>query len=303
MDHAGCLELVAANAVGRIACTVTAHPSASRQLRQRCRSDHLPSHRERRDLLQALDRNYAEIDDSASPVGVCWAFGPPQLVAAAEVERLRLGICGALGPRAAADALPHAVPAADRTRASQHGALTVMSTAAGSSARVLVAVASKMGSTAEIAEAAAARLRAGSHEATVVPMGEAPGPEAFDAVVVGSSVHIRGWEKAALRYLTRHQDALRVRPTYLFESGPSGDRSESEHTTSAEVRRLAEKIGCRPPMVFGGNVDPKRAVVRLAKWVASRTWPGLPRLGNDTRGQLRSPAILAGMPGPRTPEH
>ena len=146
--------------------------------------------------------------------------------------------------------------------------------AAGSSARVLVAVASKMGSTAEIAEAVAARLRAGSHEATVVPVGKAPSPEAFDAVVVGSAVYIRGWEKAALRYLTRHQDALRVRPTYLFESGPSGDRSESDHHTSARVLRLAEKIGCRPPTVFGGNVDPKRAIGRVAKWVASSDMAG-----------------------------
>ena len=146
--------------------------------------------------------------------------------------------------------------------------------AAGSPVRVLVAVASKMGSTAEIAEAVAARLRAGSHEATVVPVGEAPGPEAFDAVVVGSAVYIRGWEKAALRYLTEHREALRARPTYLFESGPSGDRSESEHNASAKVLRLAEKIGYRPPTVFGGNVDPTRATGRLAKWVASGDMAG-----------------------------
>lgn len=149
-----------------------------------------------------------------------------------------------------------------------------MSQAAGSSARVLVAVASKMGSTAEIAEAVGARLRAGAHEATVVPVGEAPGPEAFDAVVVGSAVYIRGWEKAALRYLTEHWEALRARPTYLFESGPTGNRLESEHKISAKVLRLAEKIGCRPPMVFGGNLDPERAIGRLTKWVTSSDMAG-----------------------------
>jgi hypothetical protein len=90
----------------------------------------------------------------------------------------------------AAVARRHAVRAADRSSACQHGGLVVMSRAAGSLARVLVAVASRMGSTAEIGEAVAARLRAGAHEATVVPVGEAPGPEAFDAVVVGSAVYI-----------------------------------------------------------------------------------------------------------------
>ena len=63
-------------------------------------------------------------------------------------------------------------------------------------------------------------------------------------------------------------------PEYLFESGPTGDRLESEHKTSAKVLRLAEKIGCRPPMVFGGNLDPERAIGRLAKWVASSDMAG-----------------------------
>lgn len=141
-------------------------------------------------------------------------------------------------------------------------------------ARVLVTYASRMGSTAEIGEAIAERLRAAGLDVTVVPVGQAPEPEGFDAVVCGSAIYATRWDKAARHYIRQHRQALAERPTWLFESGPCGDSAGQRHETSASVLRLAEDIGSSPPQVFGGNLDPARAKTRIARWVASSDLAG-----------------------------
>ena len=104
--------------------------------------------------------------------------------------------------------------------------------------------ASRMGSTAEIGEAIAERLRAAGLDVTVVPVGQAPEPEGFDAVVCGSAIYATRWDKAARHYIRQHRQALAERPTWLFESGPCGD-SAGQRQTSRSVLRLAEDIGLR----------------------------------------------------------
>jgi NAD(P)-dependent dehydrogenase (short-subunit alcohol dehydrogenase family) len=60
-------------------------------------------------------------------------------------------------------------------------------------ARVLVTHASRMGSTAEIGEAIAERLRAAGLDVTVVSVSQAPDPEGFDAVVCSSAIYATRW--------------------------------------------------------------------------------------------------------------
>ena len=54
--------------------------------------------------------------------------------------------------------------------------------------RVLVAYASKMGSTKEIAEVIGQELEAAGLEATVVSCAENPGLDDFDGVIIGSAI-------------------------------------------------------------------------------------------------------------------
>ena len=75
-------------------------------------------------------------------------------------------------------------------------------------ARVLRIYASRMGSTAEIGDAIAERLRAAGLDVTVVPVGQAPEPEGFDAVVCGSAIYATRWDKAARHYIRQHRQAL-----------------------------------------------------------------------------------------------
>ncbi len=113
-------------------------------------------------------------------------------------------------------------------------------------ARVLVTHASRMGSTAEIGEAIAERLRAAGLDVTVVPVSQAPDPEGFDAVVCGGAIYATRWVRAARHYIRQHRQTLAERPTWLFESGPCGDAAGQRHQTSASALRLAENIRQRP---------------------------------------------------------
>ena len=140
--------------------------------------------------------------------------------------------------------------------------------------RVLVTYASRMGSTAEIAQAISARLSTAGLDVSATPCDQAPSPEAFDAVVCGSAIYNNRWVKAARHFVHANTSSLGQRPTWLFESGPCGDVAEQRHESSRSVLRAAREIGCDPPKVFGGNLDPARAKSRLARWVANSDLAG-----------------------------
>lgn len=91
--------------------------------------------------------------------------------------------------------------------------------------RVLVAYATKYGSTARVAETIAEELRAaGCHaEARAVAGGraaEAVSPAGFDAVVVGGPM-ILGWHRGALGYVKARRDELGAVPVAYFITAAS----------------------------------------------------------------------------------
>lgn len=164
--------------------------------------------------------------------------------------------------------------------------------------RVLVAYASKMGSTAEIAAAVAERLEAGGFDVNLVQTKRAPSPESYSAVVVGSALYVERWMNSARRFLRKNADALSNIPTWLFESGPCGELALQRHTISRGTLRLAERIGASPPQVFGGNLDPARATGRLARWVANsdlagdyRDWRAIRTWADDIARHLLSAGV------------
>jgi menaquinone-dependent protoporphyrinogen oxidase len=156
-------------------------------------------------------------------------------------------------------------------------------TAPNAPTRVLVAYASRMGSTAEIAEAIAERLRAFGLEVSAAPCDQAPEPGGFDAVVCGSAIYASRWDMPARHFVRANKASLAQRPTWLFESGPCGNLAEQRHETSRFVLRLAAEVGCQPPKVFGGNLDPARAKSRVSRWVANSDLAGDYRNWDDIR--------------------
>ena len=95
--------------------------------------------------------------------------------------------------------------------------------------QVLVAVASRHGSTREIADAIAQELQAPGVHAEVRTADEVSDLDSYDAVVLGSAIYMGNWESAASRFAQQHQAKLASMPVWLFSSGPVGDDDHSNH--------------------------------------------------------------------------
>ena len=123
--------------------------------------------------------------------------------------------------------------------------------------KVLVAYASKHGSTAEIADSIAGTLRGAGLNVDCIEAGEVRSLEPYDAVVLGSAVYIKRWRSDAKRFLRRHRAALRKRPFWVFSSGPVGEPSADPDSAWLEPPRTirkVERLGAREHVVFGGRV-------------------------------------------------
>jgi menaquinone-dependent protoporphyrinogen oxidase len=121
--------------------------------------------------------------------------------------------------------------------------------------KVLVAVASRHGSTAEIAERIVATLLAADLEVDIHRIDDAAGRDlgGYDAIVVGSAVYEGHWLRSARRFVADHQDQLRRVPVFLFSSGPVGNNTigvENGHVTD-----LVELSGAVDHRQFPGRLD------------------------------------------------
>ena len=122
---------------------------------------------------------------------------------------------------------------------------------------ILVAVASRHGSTLEIAETVAAVLRARGFEVTVASPSAVADPAGYDAVVLGSAVYAGHWLEPAAAFVHGHAEELRGRPVWLFSSGPLGDPGTSLERRMAAVSpgvELAQACGAREHRAFGGKL-------------------------------------------------
>ena len=100
-------------------------------------------------------------------------------------------------------------------------------TATAATARILVAYATRHGSTAEVAEAVGAELRDADVDVTVAQIGGGLRAEGYDAVVVGGPM-IMGWHRDAARFLTKNAAALADRPTACFATAASLTQTPGE---------------------------------------------------------------------------
>lgn len=128
-------------------------------------------------------------------------------------------------------------------------------------AKVLVAHASKYGSTAAVAEAVAARLRERGFETSVQDAGSVTGLDGASAVVLGVALYFFRWRGSAHKFLKRNRGALERVPVAVFGMGPIEDKPE-QYTGAREHldKGLAKHAWLTPvaETVFGGVVDPDR---------------------------------------------
>lgn len=126
---------------------------------------------------------------------------------------------------------------------------------------VLVAYASKRGSTAEIAETIAATLRREGLGVCLERCEDVESLDPYDAIVIGSAVYMKRWRGDARHFLKKHRKALRQKPFWAFSSGPVGDPANDnpEWAEPPKVAAKVEELGGREHVIFGGRLpaEPK----------------------------------------------
>ena len=122
--------------------------------------------------------------------------------------------------------------------------------------KILVAYASRFGSTKEIAVRIGEVLTGAGLTADVRTVEEIDAADGYRAFVVGSTVEAGHWLQGAATFLERHAAALGTHPLWLFSSGPVGDRAaaapQPDPKEVAAARRNLRPRDCR---VFAGAFD------------------------------------------------
>lgn len=120
--------------------------------------------------------------------------------------------------------------------------------------KVLVAVASKHGSTREIAEAIASELKAEKLTVDLQDAGDVKSVAGYDAVVFGSAIYGGSWLPDAKKFAEQFRADLAELPVWVFSSGPLGDENPQPHH---EPHLLAAPIGdvrLRDHRIFVGKL-------------------------------------------------
>jgi menaquinone-dependent protoporphyrinogen oxidase len=130
----------------------------------------------------------------------------------------------------------------------------------GSTMKVLVAVASKHGSTRQIAGAIVEELRNSGTDADLRDMSEVSSVRGYDAIILGSAVYMGTWLPEARSFPDHHRVALSKIPIWLFSSGPLGADDPQPHDDPMRLipTTLAAPISSldvRDHRVFVGKLD------------------------------------------------
>ena len=147
-------------------------------------------------------------------------------------------------------------------------------------ALILVAYATKHGSTQEVAEAIAATLREHALEVEVQPASEVRALDRYGAVVLGAPLYSGRWHGDASRFLKRHRTALSERPVAIFALGPRSAAEEERRGSREQLDRALAKASWLAPVaieVFGGVIDPAKLRFPFNRMPASdaRDWTAI----------------------------
>ena len=144
---------------------------------------------------------------------------------------------------------------------------------------VLVAYATKHGSTREVAGAVSKTLRAEDVQVDLRPARGVRGPIGDrDLVVLGAPIYSGQWHRDAHRFLKRYRKELLTVPVAVFGMGPRNPGQEAWQRSRRQLdRALARRDWLRPAAVavFGGVDPPTRQGKRrrdLRDWDAVRAW-------------------------------
>ncbi len=144
---------------------------------------------------------------------------------------------------------------------------------------ILVAFATKAGSTEQVAAAIAEVLRKSGDIADLRRARDVREPVSrWGCVVLGAPIYSGRWHRDAHRFLRRHRGELERVPVAIFGMGPRSPGEEAWQRSRSQLDRALAKRRWLAPVaeaVFGGVDPPKtRQAVRrdLRDWEAIEKW-------------------------------
>ncbi len=126
---------------------------------------------------------------------------------------------------------------------------------------ILVAYATRYGSTQEVAEKIAATLRESGLTVDVQPVKQVRTLDGYRAVVVGAPLYMFDWLKEARDFLSRQRAVLEEMPVAVFALGPTEDKEKDWTETRAQLDKVLSKFPWLTPVaveLFGGKFDPAK---------------------------------------------
>lgn len=147
---------------------------------------------------------------------------------------------------------------------------------------ILVAYATKKGSTREVAEAIAVTLAEQGHGVDVRAADEVRTLDAYSGVVLGGALYTGRWHGDARDFLERHWNALERMPLAVYAMGPKTlEEADVAGSRDQLDAALAKTPTVTPTLVaiFGGVVDPKNLRFPFNRLTASdaRDWDAIRR--------------------------
>ncbi len=114
--------------------------------------------------------------------------------------------------------------------------------------KALIVYGTRGGATKQIADEMSKVLDGQGIVATVKDAGDTRGIDvnAFDLVIVGSSVWMGSWKKEAVTFMKKNVNALAGKKVALFSSGVAGDNPEK---TAADINNNKAKVTAEVPSI------------------------------------------------------
>ena len=126
---------------------------------------------------------------------------------------------------------------------------------------ILVAYATRYGSTQEVAESIAAELREAGFEVELQPMQEVKRLDNYAAVVLGAAIYNARWHPGAHKFLSQYQESLRQLPVAIFALGPLSTSGAAMQRSRRQLDKELAKYPWLKPValeMFAGKIDPAK---------------------------------------------
>ena len=127
--------------------------------------------------------------------------------------------------------------------------------------QILVAYATRYGSTEEVAEDVAKTLREQGLTVDIQPIRQVQTLGQYRAIVLGAPLYMFHWHKDARHFLSRHRRELTQLPVAIFAVGPLHVEEKEWQGAQAQLDAELAKFPWLTPItleLFGGKFDPEK---------------------------------------------